>query len=95
MIKGKSRKWKLWKSSSGSRGSRPPSDAGSDASSVAGADGFSTAVAQLVRAPLKDFKAVREEWAAIRIQTAFRGFLVGEKDRIFFPFIRVDLSLSA
>ncbi|KAB2625076.1 IQ-domain 6 [Pyrus ussuriensis x Pyrus communis] len=33
------------------------------------------AVAAVVRAPPKDFRVVRQEWAAIRIQTAFRGFL--------------------
>lgn len=45
-------------------------------SSDASADAFSVAVATVVRAPPKDFMAVRQEWAAIRIQTAFRGFLV-------------------
>lgn len=48
---------------------------GSDCSSVNN-DAYTAAVATVVRAPPKDFKAVREEWAAIRIQTAFRGFLV-------------------
>ncbi|KAJ4979031.1 hypothetical protein NE237_009811 [Protea cynaroides] len=43
----------------------------SDSSSVA--NGFSAAVATVVRAPPKDFKVVREEWAAIRIQTASRA----------------------
>jgi predicted deacetylase len=33
-------------------------------------------MATVVRAPPKDFRVVRQEWAAIRIQTAFRGFLV-------------------
>jgi hypothetical protein len=39
-------------------------------------DPFTTAMATVVRAPPKDFRVVRQEWAAIRIQTAFRGFLV-------------------
>ncbi|KAF9618804.1 hypothetical protein IFM89_002672 [Coptis chinensis] len=30
----------------------------------------------VVRAPPKNFRVVRQEWAAIRIQTAFRGFLI-------------------
>ena len=47
----------------------------SDSSVVAG-NGFSAAVAAVVRAPPKDFMVVRQEWAAIRIQTAFRGLLV-------------------
>ena len=76
---GKTRKWKLWKSSSGSRSSRA-SEAASDTSSVA--DGFSSVVAAVARAPLKDFKVVKQEWAAIRIQTAFRGFLVSESFKI-------------
>jgi hypothetical protein len=37
---------------------------------------FSAALATVARAPAKDFMAVRQEWACIRIQTAFRGFLV-------------------
>ena len=45
-------------------------------SSVAAGDGFSAAVAAVVRAHPKDFMVVRQEWAAIRIQTAFRGLLV-------------------
>ncbi|RWW75738.1 hypothetical protein BHE74_00016199 [Ensete ventricosum] len=77
----RSRKWtKLWRSSSwdhlslrrGSRGSSHRS-AASDASSVA--DAFTAAAATVVRAPPRDFRVVRQEWAAIRIQTAFRAFL--------------------
>ncbi|MBA0728548.1 hypothetical protein Golax_001438 [Gossypium laxum] len=34
------------------------------------------AMAALARAPAKDFRVLRQEGAAIRIQTAFRGFLV-------------------
>lgn len=40
------------------------------------ADAYTAAVATVVRAPPKDFRLVRQEWAAIRIQTAFRAFLV-------------------
>ncbi|KAI3687341.1 hypothetical protein L1987_81036 [Smallanthus sonchifolius] len=77
-------KWKLWRSSSGEMGSgwkgfkgshKGAASDGSDSSSVVGSDVFSAAVATVVRAQPKDFKAVRQEWAAIRIQTAFRGFL--------------------
>ena len=80
---GKSKKWRLWRSSSGEMGSswrgfkgghRAYSE-GSDSSSV-GTDAFTAAVATVVRAPPKGFRVVRQEWAAIRIQTAFRGFLV-------------------
>lgn len=80
------KKWKLWRSSSGEmglgwkgfkgshRGATSASD-GSDSSSVVSSDAFSAAVATVVRVQPKDFKAVRQEWSAIRIQTAFRGFL--------------------
>ena len=47
----------------------------SDSAVVAG-DGFFAAVAVVARAHPKDFIVVRQEWAAIRIQTAFRGLLV-------------------
>jgi hypothetical protein len=87
---GKGRKWKLWRSSSGDHGSlwrgskggshrsAAASEASDDASSLAAAaaDMFSAALATVARAPAKDFMAVRQEWACIRIQTAFRGFLV-------------------
>ena len=39
-------------------------------------DAFAAAMATVVRAPPKDFMVVKQEWAAIRIQTAFRGLLV-------------------
>ncbi|XP_016537776.1 protein IQ-DOMAIN 6 isoform X3 [Capsicum annuum] len=83
---GKGKKWKLWRGSSGDLGGsswkglkyRNGGDGseGSDSSSVNN-DAYTAAVATVVRAPPKDFRAVREEWAAIRIQTAFRGFLEG------------------
>lgn len=63
-----------WKGFKGSY--RGTASDGSDSSSVISSDPFSAAVATVVRAQPKDFKAVRQEWAAIRIQTAFRGFLV-------------------
>lgn len=79
----RSKKWTLWRSSSGEMGSswrgfkgrHKAYSEGSDSSSVS-TDAFTAAVATVVRAPPKDFRAVRQEWAAIRIQTAFRGFLV-------------------
>ncbi|KAK4747026.1 hypothetical protein SAY87_026063 [Trapa incisa] len=74
-VRGKSKKWRLWRNSSGdlSRRCRSGSE-GSNRSSPA-RDAFTAAMAKVVRAPPKDFRAVRQEWAAIRIQTAFRGFL--------------------
>jgi len=81
---GKSKKWRLWRSSSGDMGSwkgfkgnhhREASE-GSDSPPILAADAYTAAVATVVRAPPKDFRLVKQEWAAIRIQTAFRGFLV-------------------
>ncbi|XP_027330109.1 protein IQ-DOMAIN 1-like [Abrus precatorius] len=59
----KSKRWRLWKSSCSSeiRGNQSHS--------------FNAAVATVVRAAPKDFKLVKQEWAATRIQTAFRAFL--------------------
>lgn len=60
-----------WK---GFKGSHKAASEGSDSPRVA--DAFTAAMATVVRAPPRDFRVVRQEWAAIRIQTAFRGFLV-------------------
>jgi len=49
---------------------------GSDSPPVVAPDAYTAAVATVVRAPPKDFRLVKQEWAAIRIQTAFRAFLV-------------------
>ncbi|RZC51807.1 hypothetical protein C5167_020233 [Papaver somniferum] len=70
--------WKGFKN-----GRRAASEIGSDDSSSLAGDyphhhqknGFNAAVAKVVRAQPKDFRVVRQEWAAIRIQTAFRAFL--------------------
>ncbi|TKY57990.1 IQ-DOMAIN 1 [Spatholobus suberectus] len=64
---GKKMKWRLWKSSS----------AGENRSQheCVSSDSFTAAVATVVRAPPKDFKLLKQEWAATRIQTAFRAFL--------------------
>lgn len=79
---GKSKKWKLWRNSSrdfgsswkGFKGNHRAASEGSDSPRMA--DAYTAAVATVVRAHPKDFRVVRQEWAAIRIQTAFRGFLV-------------------
>ncbi|KAK7321586.1 hypothetical protein VNO77_32383 [Canavalia gladiata] len=57
---GKSKKWRLWKGSS-SWGS-PPQLGGNHPQ-------------HSFRTPPKDFKVLKQEWAATRIQTAFRAFL--------------------
>ncbi|CAL5343230.1 unnamed protein product [Camellia sinensis] len=66
---GKGRKWRLWRSDKAGH------VAVSDSSSFGVDDVFSVAVATVVRATTKEFMVVRQQWAAIRIQTMFRAFL--------------------
>ena len=67
------RKWRLWRSSSGGSKLRGKNVAASEESdsAVAAGDGFFATVAAVAKAHPKDFRVVRKEWAAIRIQTAF------------------------
>ncbi|EOY27142.1 IQ-domain 7, putative [Theobroma cacao] len=79
------KKWRLWRSSSEGFGSssskglkmRPvASSEASDSSFMVDDDVLAAAMATIVRVQPKDFRAVKREWAAIRIQTAFRGLLL-------------------
>lgn len=72
---------RLWRSSS--QGFGPSSSKGLNRIHVASSESslvldhaFAAAMATVARAPPKDFLLVKQEWAAIRIQTAFRGLLV-------------------
>lgn len=66
------KRWRLWRnpSSKTAGGQSESSDLPSSADS-----GLNAAMAAVIRAPSKNFLMVRQEWAAIRIQTSFRAFL--------------------
>ncbi|CAL5361207.1 unnamed protein product [Camellia sinensis] len=65
----KGRKWRLWRSDKGGH------VAASDLSSFGVDDVFSAVVATVARGTTKEFMVLKQEWAAIRIQTMFRDSL--------------------
>uniref|UniRef100_A0ACD5U0V7 Uncharacterized protein n=1 Tax=Avena sativa TaxID=4498 RepID=A0ACD5U0V7_AVESA len=69
---GKGRKWTRLFRSNSSSASR---STGGDTSSAPSAGAFGSVVAAVARAPPADFRVIRQEWAAVRVQAAFRAFL--------------------
>lgn len=83
MGSGKSKKWKLWRTSSSGASTTSLNGTTTKVAGRLSDSSYTAAMAKVLRAPARDFLIVRQEWAAIRIQTVFRAFLV-----IFlFPFI--------
>ncbi|KAL0664922.1 hypothetical protein Bca4012_101760 [Brassica carinata] len=99
--KNSKKKWKLWRTSSESfissskgfksrAGSYGTPSLGSDPPSFSADDSFAASVAAVIRAPPKDFLLVKREWAATRIQAAFRSFLARQALRALKAVVRIQ-----